>query len=60
MILFYHECDGCECPAEERVFTDTWTGKSLCCSCLYKIIGKVTMSPEDEGDNLLELMETLV
>jgi hypothetical protein len=28
--------------------------------CLWKIIDKVTMSPEeDEGDNLLELMATL-
>jgi len=59
VILFYHKCDGCGCPAEERVFTDSWTGKEFCLMCLCKIIEQITMSPEEEGDNLPELMATI-
>ena len=59
LILFYHECDGCGCP-EERVFTDSWTGKEFCFMCLSKIIDQITMSPtEDGGDNLPELIAAL-
>lgn len=53
--LFMDECDACG-ALEERVFTDSWTGKQLCASCLYEIIGDVTNSPASEGDNLVKLL----
>lgn len=61
MLSVLHECDGCGAP-EERVFTDTWTGKELCPSCLHKIIGRVQMSPATDpaGDNLPELLKELI
>lgn len=46
------ECDACGSP-ETRVFTDSWTGKSLCMTCVCEVAPQVTMSPED-GDNLAE------
>lgn len=53
--LFYEECDACGCQ-EERVFTDSWTGKELCAACLGTIINDVTNSPCTEGDNLEKLL----
>lgn len=53
--LFLDECGACE-ALEERVFTDSWTGKELCATCLYEIIGDVTNSPASEGDNLIQLL----
>lgn len=58
IMLLSHECEGCG-GLEERVFTDSWSGKELCPGCLHKIVGKLTMSPASEGDNLLELMDEL-
>lgn len=53
--LFLDEC--CVCGSmEERVFTDSWTGKELCAACLGKIIDEVTNSPCSEGDNLIKLL----
>lgn len=54
-LLFMEECAGCF-ALEERVFTDSWTGKELCASCLSEIIDEVTNSPASEGDNLIKLM----
>ena len=51
-----HDCDKCGSP-EERVFEDSWTGKSLCLTCLGEIWGLITNSPATEGDNLDELLE---
>lgn len=45
------DCDNCG-AAEERCWTDSWTGKVLCQSCLWPIIGRLTNSPASEGDNL--------
>lgn len=56
MFLFYHECVACGSP-EDRVFTDSWT--EFCLMCLSKIIEQITMSPEEEGDNLPELVAAL-
>lgn len=53
--LFMDECDACG-ALEERVFTDSWTGKELCAECLGTIINEVTNSPCSEGDNLLKLL----
>jgi hypothetical protein len=57
IVLLLKTCDNCE-GVEERVFTDSWTGKELCSMCLVGIINQVTMSPASEGDNLLELLDT--
>lgn len=56
-MLLSHRCGGCG-GLEERIFTDSWTGRDLCCMCLYRIVGDLTMSPLDEGDNLDELLES--
>ena len=56
--LFLADCESCG-ASEERCFTDTWTGKTLCAVCLSAIIEKVTMSPASEGDNLEELLGLL-
>lgn len=53
--LFLEECSGC-LALEERIFTDSWTGKEFCASCLGEIINYVTNSPCSEGDNLFQLM----
>lgn len=54
-LLFMHDCHQCG-NHEERLLTDSWTGKELCLSCLYPIIGKLAQSPQSEGDNLDELL----
>lgn len=53
--LFLDECNAC-LSLEERTFTDSWTGKEFCASCLAEIINEVTNSPCSEGDNLFQLM----
>ena len=58
MFGLYDYCCVCGCP-EDRVFTDSWTGKEFCLMCLCKIIEQITMSPEEEGDNLPELLAAL-
>ena len=50
-LIFYRDCDNCG-ASEERVFTDSWTGKELCIMCLAPVIDGVTMSPASDGDNL--------
>jgi hypothetical protein len=57
-LMPWHNCDQCG-ASEERVFTDSWTGKELCAMCLSSIINQITMSPASEGDNLPELLKTL-
>jgi hypothetical protein len=52
------DCDHCGMP-EERLLTDTWTGKSLCLTCLSEICERLTHSPS-EGDNLNELLEDVL
>jgi hypothetical protein len=56
VILFLQRCDHCE-GTEERVFTDSWTGMSLCLMCLHPVASMITMSPASEGDNLEEVLE---
>jgi len=63
MFLIYHTCDNCGSPAETRVFEDSWTGKSFCIMCLTEEpttrevnpLRSVTMSPEEDGDNLADV-----
>lgn len=57
--MVLRECDHCGMP-EERLFTDTWTGKSLCLMCLGAVWDRVTNSPSSEGDNLNELLEDVL
>lgn len=54
-LVMLHTCDWCR-MSEERVLTDSWTGKALCPTCLFSIIGQLTLSPSD-GDNLEQLLE---
>lgn len=54
-ILLLHECDACG-STQTRVFTDSWTGKELCLECLSIVARHITMSPDDEGDNLEEVL----
>ena len=54
-IVFLRECDNCG-MSEERLFTDTWTGKELCIDCLARIIGRLALSPATDGDNLVRLL----
>jgi hypothetical protein len=49
------KCNSCRKP-EERLFTDTWTGTSLCLACLGPIWYRITNSPSSEGDNLDQLL----
>jgi hypothetical protein len=56
-LMLWSECDHCG-SLEERIFTDSWTGKALCLSCLYEICGQICMSPQTEGDNLEMLLES--
>jgi hypothetical protein len=53
--LFMDDCNACG-ALEERVFTDSWTGRELCAECLGTIINEVTNSPCSEGDNLDKLL----
>ena len=56
MFLILKTCQNCE-GQEERLFTDSWTGLELCPACLYEVLGRVTMSPASEGDNLQQLLD---
>ena len=58
-VLFYKDCDHCG-SSEERIFTDSWTGKELCLSCLDVVARYVTNSPGSEGDNLQDELEARV
>lgn len=51
----YHTCDFCG-AMEGRVMTDSWTGKELCFSCAYIAAYRVTQSPQDEGDNMHDVL----
>lgn len=46
------ECDACG-AVEERCWSDSWTGKSLCHGCLSPVIDRLANSPASEGDNLV-------
>lgn len=59
MIGMLHDCSHCKMP-EERVFTDSWTGKELCLTCLCAVANNVTMSPATDGDNLDEELNVRV
>lgn len=50
-LMLLKECDACG-GAETRLYTDSWTGLALCTECLITVLPRVTMSPEEEGDNL--------
>jgi len=54
--IFLRSCDNCS-ATEERVFTDSWTGKELCLECLSMIASDITNSPQSEGDNLAEVLD---
>lgn len=49
------DCDNCG-RAEERLFTDSWTGEELCIECLRPVLGRLALSPAEDGDNLAELL----
>lgn len=55
-MIVLRECDNCGAE-EERCFEDTWTGKTLCLTCLAPIAGQIAMSPATDRDNLAELLE---
>lgn len=55
MLVILRDCDNCG-RSEERLFTDTWTGKELCVECLVPILNHVALSPASEGDNLVKLL----
>ena len=59
MRFFLRECSNCS-SFEERIFIDSWTGKELCIPCVYDIIGRVSISPLSDGDNLESLLDTMV
>ncbi len=50
-LLLLKSCDACG-DSETRLYTDSWTGLELCTGCLVAVLHKVTMSPEEEVDNL--------
>lgn len=54
-LMFLDNCSACEC-LEERLFTDSWTGLSLCLACLLWVGEYVTNSPQSEEDNLKRLL----
>ena len=54
-MLFLHDCMACGF-AEERTFTDSYTGIELCLSCLGKVVNQTTNSPASEGDNLTDVL----
>ena len=58
----FYECDACGRDWEERVYTDSVTGLSMCLDCLYQhpeLVGDITQSPSDEGDNLPKVIKSL-
>lgn len=55
-MMLMQRCDNCG-GSEERVFTDSWTGLSLCLTCVVAVANRTTMSPQSEGDNLRELLD---
>lgn len=55
IVLFLEECNACG-ALEERVFTDSWTGKEICAACLGYVLDYVTNSPASEGDNFIQLL----
>lgn len=57
-LSLYHQCDVCG-NHEERVFTDSYTGKALCIMCLDRVLSKTTMSPSEDGDNFRHLIKEL-
>lgn len=57
-LLLLKECQGCE-TSQTRLFTDSWTGMELCIECLIHVLPQTTFSPEDEGDNLRDLIKEL-
>lgn len=56
---FLKECTFCG-SSETRLFTDSWSGQELCLECLSSVAAYVTMSPEEEGDNLVKELEARV
>ncbi len=50
-LLLLKNCDSCD-GIETRLYTDSWTGLELCTECLIAVLPNVTMSPEEEADNL--------
>jgi hypothetical protein len=59
MFILTEHCDVCDSNYHERVYRDSWTGLEMCLECLYdhpELIGGVTCSPQDEGDNLEQLV----
>lgn len=50
-LMFLHDCEVCG-ATEERIFTDSFSGKEFCIECLSKVLTKLTNSPGSEGDNL--------
>lgn len=54
--MLLRDCNSCGLP-EERLFTDTYSGRSVCITCLEQIISRINMSPESDGDNLDELLK---
>lgn len=55
MLIIAHKCSWCG-TEEERLFTDSWTGRELCLECLSIVAQHVTNSPATEGDNLLQAL----
>jgi len=55
-IVGYYVCDACGSPGHERVFTDSWTGMDLCLECAHPAAYRTTMSPQEEGDNLKQVL----
>ena len=53
---FSRDCDYCG-SAEERTFRDSWTGTNLCLPCLAPVIGRIHLSPSEDGDNLRDLLD---
>jgi len=58
MHVIFHECQNCG-RDEERIFTDSFSGKELCIPCLVPIANVLALSPQSEGDNLEELLEDM-
>lgn len=56
-LVLLEECSVCD-ASEERVFTDSFTGKEVCIECLAPVIRQITNSPQTENDNLADLLET--
>ena len=50
-LLLLKSCDACN-SSETRLYTDSWTGLELCTDCLIAVLPSVTMSPEEDDDNL--------